>query len=179
MFLVGNARFVTQSEDGYIPASLSNFEKQETGLGRTIIFVSIHRGFYSSEHPLPILADAPKPSSKHAIRALHAMGIEVNMMMGDGMATALAVAKQVGIRPEGAAMVTELIEKDSGGVAMVCSFFYMNCLRLEADLMTRWETGATTRRAWWQPQLASRYLLEHPSQLKRLTLCSCGPIFWT
>ena len=132
MFLVGNARFVTQSEDGYIPASLSNFEKQETGLGRTIIFVSIHRGFYSSEHPLPILAvslsDAPKPSSKHAIRALYAMGIEVNMMTGDGMATALAVAKQVGIRPEGAAMVTELIEKDSGGVAMVCSFFYMNCL---------------------------------------------------
>ena len=142
MLLVGNARFVTQSEDGYIPASLSNFEKQETGLGRTIIFVSIHRGFYSSEHPLPILAvslsDAPKPSSKHAIRALHAMGIEVNMMTGDGMATALAVAKQVGIRPEGvwasmspkgkATMVTELIEKDSGGVAMVCSFFYMNCL---------------------------------------------------
>ena len=101
--------------------------------------MSIHREFYSSEHPFPILAvslsDALKPSSKHAIRALYAMGIEVT---GDGMATALAVAKQVGIRPEGvwasmspkgkAAMVTELIEEDSGGVAMVCSFFYMNCL---------------------------------------------------
>ncbi|KAJ7180675.1 Cu-transporting P-type ATPase [Mycena filopes] len=87
----------------------------------------------SSSQPLPILAvslsDAPKPSSKYAIRALQNMGIEVNMMTGDGKTTALAIAKQVGIRPEGvwagmspkgkATMVTELMEKYGEGVAMV------------------------------------------------------------
>ncbi|KAF8074887.1 Cu-transporting P-type ATPase [Lyophyllum atratum] len=130
--LVGNARFVTQSEDAYIPSSLSTYETQETKLGRTIIFVSVLPK-PNSALPLPVLAvslaDAPKPSSRYAIKALHAMGIEVNMMTGDGKATALAIAKQVGIRPEGvwaamtpggkAKMVTELIEKHGGGVAMV------------------------------------------------------------
>jgi Cu+-exporting ATPase len=74
------------------------------------------------------LSDMPKPSSQHAILTLEKMGIEVNMMTGDGKAAAVAIAKQVGIRPEGvwadmspmgkAAMITELMEKD-GGVAMV------------------------------------------------------------
>ncbi|KAG5634509.1 hypothetical protein H0H81_001702 [Sphagnurus paluster] len=130
--LVGNARFVTQSDDAYIPNSLAAYEEQETKLGRTIIFVSILPNSHAAL-PLPILgvslSDAPKPSSKYAIQALQAMGIEVNMMTGDGKATALAIAKQVGIRPEGvwagmspggkASMITELIEKHGVGVAMV------------------------------------------------------------
>ncbi|KII87376.1 hypothetical protein PLICRDRAFT_112806 [Plicaturopsis crispa FD-325 SS-3] len=127
---VGNARFVTQSEDDHLPSSLSSFEAQETQLGRTIIFVSMSTS--ASTHPLPLLAvslsDAPKPSSAHAIRALNAMGIEVSMMTGDGKATALAIAKQVGIKPEcvwasmspkgKASLVTELMETGEG-VAMV------------------------------------------------------------
>ncbi|KAF8966249.1 Cu-transporting P-type ATPase [Flammula alnicola] len=117
----------------YIPTSLTNYEDQETKIGRTIIFVSLLNGSGKTAHPRPLLAvslaDAPKPSSRHAIAALHRMGIEVNMMTGDGKATAIAIAKQVGIRPEGvwagmspkgkAAMVAELIEQNGGGVAMV------------------------------------------------------------
>jgi Cu+-exporting ATPase len=128
---VGNARFITQSDDGYLPSVLSNFETQETSQGRTIIYVSMST--LSSSRPLPILAvsmsDAPKPSSAHAIRALQSMGVEVNMMTGDGKATALAIAKQVGINPDGvwagmspkgkASLVTDLIEKSGEGVAMV------------------------------------------------------------
>jgi Cu+-exporting ATPase len=63
------------------------------------------------------------------VKALENMGIEVNMMTGDGKETAVAVAMQVGIRPEGvwanmspkgkASMITELIEKHGEGVAMV------------------------------------------------------------
>ncbi|KAG6909357.1 hypothetical protein DXG01_000957 [Tephrocybe rancida] len=130
--LVGNSRFITQSEDAYLPGPLSSYHLQETELGRTVIFVSVLPRA-TSALPLPILgislSDAPKPSSKQAIKALLAMGIEVNMMTGDGKATALAIAKQVGIRPEGvwaemspggkAAIITELIEKHGNGVAMV------------------------------------------------------------
>ncbi|RDB20848.1 putative copper-transporting ATPase HMA5 [Hypsizygus marmoreus] len=130
--LVGNARFATHSDASFIPSSLSIYEEQETKIGRTIIFVSL-LPHATASLPLPILAvslsDSPKPSSRYAIKALHAMGIEVNMMTGDGKATALAIAKQVGIRPEGvwagmspggkASMITELIEKHGEGVAMV------------------------------------------------------------
>ncbi|PPQ98941.1 hypothetical protein CVT24_003568 [Panaeolus cyanescens] len=142
--LIGNARFVTQSSGGavfgeeeeraahnYVPSSLATYEAQETKIGRTIIFVSLLA--VKASHPQPLLAvslaDAPKPSSKHAIRALQKMGVEVLMMTGDGKSTAVAIAHQVGIRPENvwanmspkgkASVVTELMEKHEGGVAMV------------------------------------------------------------
>jgi Cu+-exporting ATPase len=131
--LVGNARFVTKS--------------QETAMGRTVIYVSI--GASNSIHSLPVMAislsDAPRPSSAHAIKALHSMGIQVYMMTGDGKITADAVAKQVGINPENvvaslspkgkASLVTDLIEEKNGGVAMVSylslvekqDFYFMFC----------------------------------------------------
>ncbi|KAF8266817.1 HAD-like domain-containing protein [Lactarius quietus] len=79
--------------------------------GHTLIYVAIAS---SALTPLPVLAlalaDAPKPSSARAIRALQDMGIEV------------------GIAPEGvwadmspkgkATVVGELMEKGNGGVAM-------------------------------------------------------------
>ncbi|KZP25579.1 copper P-type ATPase CtaA [Athelia psychrophila] len=129
---VGNARFVTQSDDGHLPALWAQFEAEQTVQGRTIIYVSVCSPKQSA-HPTPVVAvsmtDAPKPSSAYAIKALQNMGIEVNMMTGDGRATALAIAKQVGIPPEGvwagmspkgkASLVTELISKHGEGVAMV------------------------------------------------------------
>lgn len=125
---VGSARFVAQS--GRLSAGLAEFEQLEAQKGRTLIYVAIAS---SAPNPLPVLAlalaDAPKRSSAHAIRALQDMGVEVNLMTGDGRATALVVARQVGIAPEGvwadmspkgkAAVVAELMEKDGGGVAMV------------------------------------------------------------
>ncbi|THH06595.1 hypothetical protein EW146_g9563 [Bondarzewia mesenterica] len=125
---VGTPRFITQSEEGYIPVTLSGFDSREEVKGRTMIFVSIAS---STSRPLPVLAislaDSPKPSSKCAIKALQDMGIEVNMMTGDGKETALAIAHQVGIKPEGvwasmspkgkASVITELMTK--GEVAMV------------------------------------------------------------
>ena len=128
--LVGTARFVTQSEEPTLPSTLSNFEARESPMARTVVYVSMGRG---SSFPVPILAlslsDAPKPSSAQAIWALRTMGIEVGMVTGDGMNTALAVAKQVGIRPEDvwanmspkgkASLVTEIMKKE--GVAMVSS----------------------------------------------------------
>lgn len=154
--LIGSAKFVTVSGIGsvldsdneahrYVPAPLATYEEQETKIGRTIIFVSLMSSSGKDAHPRPILAvslaDAPKPSSRHAIAALHRLGIEVNMLTGDGKATAVAIAKQVGIRPENvwagmspkgkAAMITEMIEKNQGGVAMVqCFQQSISCLIL-------------------------------------------------
>jgi Cu+-exporting ATPase len=127
---IGNARFIAQSNVVQLPSVLTNYEAQESKLGRTVIFVSASRG---SSTPLPLLAvslsDAPKPSSAQAVKALQSMGIEVNMMTGDGMVTALAVAKQVGIKSDGvwanmspkgkASLVTDLMKQGNGGVAMV------------------------------------------------------------
>lgn len=127
---IGNARFIAQSNVVQLPSVLTNYEAQESKLGRTVIFVSSSRG---SSAPLPLLAvslsDAPKPSSAQAVKALQSMGIEVNMMTGDGMVTALAVAKQVGIKSDGvwanmspkgkASLVTDLMRQGNGGVAMV------------------------------------------------------------
>ena len=121
-----------------ITPALSSYEVQETKLGRSVIYVSILSdsptgGKSKQEYPRPILAislnDAPKPSSKYAIRALEKMGVEVYMMTGDGQAAAHAIAQQVGIRlenvyadmsPKGkAGKVIELMEQESGGIAMV------------------------------------------------------------
>lgn len=130
---IGNARFASQSDDVRLPASLATFDSVEESQGRTAIFVSISS---SSSHPTIAVAialsDAPKASSKQAVQALEAMGVEVNMMTGDAKGTALAIAKKVGIRedrvwanmsPKGkASVVTELMEKYGGGVAMVSQF---------------------------------------------------------
>ncbi|KAI0358348.1 copper P-type ATPase CtaA [Trametes cingulata] len=127
---VGNARFILQNGDAGLPSALAAFDSEESNQGRTSIFVSITT---SGKTPVPVLAialsDAPRSSSAYAIRALQDMGIEVNMMTGDSKGTALAVAKQVGIQPENvwanmspkgkASVVTELMEKYGGGVAMV------------------------------------------------------------
>ncbi|THH27788.1 hypothetical protein EUX98_g6386, partial [Antrodiella citrinella] len=127
---VGNARFITQAEDSSLPSSLETFNAYSEKHGRTTIFVSM--GIPLAQ-PTPLLAiamsDAPKRSSAQAIHALKRMGIDVNMMTGDSQGTALAIAKQVGIRPDGvwasmspkgkATVITELMEKTKGGVAMV------------------------------------------------------------
>ena len=130
---IGSARFVTQSDDGRLPAGLASFELNEAQNGRTLIYVAIAS---SVPRPLPVLAislsDTPKRSSARAIRALQDMGIEVNLLTGDGRRTALVIARQVGIKPEGvwadmspkgkAMVVTELMKKEvGGGVAMVQS----------------------------------------------------------
>jgi Cu+-exporting ATPase len=131
--LVGTARFVMESNEANLPSVLSSYEVQESQLARTVIYASMARGSSLSAVPIPILAvslsDVPKPSSAQAIKALRAMGIEVCMMTGDGMNTALAVAKQVGIKPDAvwasmspkgkASVVTELMKKEGCGVAMV------------------------------------------------------------
>lgn len=127
---VGNAKLVSRKGDGQMPSALSKFEHQEATLGRTVIYVSIGGDPSTSTPVLAIsLWDNIKPSSAQAVKALKAMNIVVQMMTGDNKATALAIAKQVGIEPSDvwadmspkgkASIITDLIEKEGGGVAMV------------------------------------------------------------
>ncbi|KLO07649.1 copper P-type ATPase CtaA [Schizopora paradoxa] len=135
---IGNARFVSQSdyEDARLPQSLLSFTEKETSQGRTVTYVSLSSSLSSSRRSSnvsPVLAismsDVPKASSKRAIASLQKMGVEVAMMTGDGHATAIAIAREVGIKselvwasmsPKGKAVkVTEMMEKNGGGVAMV------------------------------------------------------------
>lgn len=137
---VGNAKFVTQKEEGRdaFSVSLASFDAQESAHGRTTIYVSIsttstdYEKSYGESPKVVLgisLSDAPKEGSAQAVRALKRMGIEVYMMTGDGEGTAYAVAKQVGIKKENvwasmspkgkASKVGELMEQYGGGVAMV------------------------------------------------------------
>ena len=131
---VGSAVFVSGGS-GALPVSLREFEGRETALGRTVIFVATAASapaskFTATARPCLALSlsDTPKASSSRAIAALQAMGIEVNMMTGDSLPTAQAVARQVGIReecvyagmsPKGkASKIAEMMEKGLS-VAMV------------------------------------------------------------
>ncbi|KAI9453718.1 heavy metal translocatin [Lactarius psammicola] len=113
----------------YTVWALQNSKAREAQKGRTLIYVAIVSSVPTMSTALALaLADAPRRSSARAVRALQDMGIEVNLMTGDGRETALVIARQVGIAPEGvwagmspkgkAAVVAELMERDSGGVAM-------------------------------------------------------------
>lgn len=119
------------------PPQLETFEKQQMGRARTVVFVSLLpvdlAGQDRSTAAVPIMAisltDSPKPSSITAIRSLKEMGIKVTMLTGDARETALAMAREVGLNenevyagvsPKGKAkIITDLMERDNGGVAMV------------------------------------------------------------
>ncbi|WP_225446272.1 heavy metal translocating P-type ATPase [Paenibacillus rhizovicinus] len=72
------------------------------------------------------VADTIKPTSRSAVSALKALGLEVMMVTGDNEATALAVARQAGIEhtlaevlPEGKAHEVKLLQAQGKKVAMV------------------------------------------------------------
>ena len=142
---VGNASLVLGGKsNGRLPRTLIEFEDQEAKLGRTVVFASFASwtsttkftgssapGVYT-QSPKPCVAlsmsDVPKPSSLRAIKALQSMGIKCAMMTGDSEATALAVAKQVGIpkelvwyrmSPKGKASVVTELQSKGEGVGMV------------------------------------------------------------
>ncbi|MGK0297247.1 MAG: Cu+-exporting ATPase [Gammaproteobacteria bacterium] len=89
--------------------------------GHTVIFVSI------DNKPAGILsiADPIKPTTKEAISALHAEGLQVIMLSGDHRATAETVAKKLnidkvfaGVLPDQKAAIIKQLQADGHRVAM-------------------------------------------------------------
>ncbi|NJO78851.1 MAG: copper-translocating P-type ATPase [Cyanobacteria bacterium RM1_2_2] len=91
-------------------------------LGRTVIWLAVD----SKIEAIIGIADAVKPSSVNAIRALQKMGLEVAMLTGDNQRTANVIAREVGIgrvfaevRPDQKAATVETIQSEGKVVAMV------------------------------------------------------------
>ncbi|MDM9383909.1 heavy metal translocating P-type ATPase [Chlorogloeopsis sp. ULAP01] len=91
-------------------------------LGKTVIWIAIN----SKIQAIMGIADAVKPSSVNAIRALQKMGLEVVMLTGDNRRTAEVIAREVGIkrvfaevRPDQKVKTVEKIQSEGKIVAMV------------------------------------------------------------
>jgi P-type Cu+ transporter len=86
-------------------------------LGKTVIWIAVNRKIEA----IMGIADAVKPSSVDAIRALQKMGLEVVMLTGDNRRTAEVIAREVGIdrifaevRPDKKASIIASLQEDGG-----------------------------------------------------------------
>ncbi|MBW4550946.1 MAG: cadmium-translocating P-type ATPase [Aphanocapsa sp. GSE-SYN-MK-11-07L] len=109
-------------ELGIETSGLRSQSEQLEYLGKTVIWLAIN----GRVEAIIGIADAVKPSSADAIRALQKMGLEVVMLTGDNQRTANVIAREVGIkrvlaevRPDQKAATIETIQAEGKVVAMV------------------------------------------------------------
>ncbi len=116
--LIGNARLMRErglNPDEKVAQTLAND-------GKTPIFLAVDGVFAG----LIAVADPIKTGSVEAVRQLQKLGLEVVMLTGDNLATANAIARQVGIErvlaevlPEGKAGEIKKLQDEGKVVAMV------------------------------------------------------------
>ncbi|MBD2082143.1 heavy metal translocating P-type ATPase [Leptolyngbya sp. FACHB-17] len=95
---------------------------QLESLGKTVIWIAVN----GKASAIMAIADAVKPSSVAAVRALQKLGLEVVMLTGDNRRTADVIAREVNIkrvfaevRPEQKAAIVEALQREGKIVAMV------------------------------------------------------------
>ena len=81
------------SESGVDPAPLRESAEAERRLGRTVLMLGVD----GAAAGLISAADTIKASAREAVRALHAEGLRIVMVTGDGRVAAEAVARELGI----------------------------------------------------------------------------------
>ncbi len=118
---IGADRYMSQQ----LHLDIAVFAEQAKQLGqegKTPIYVAIDGQLTA----MIAVADAIKPSTPAAIKALHQLGIKVAMITGDNQHTAQAIAKQLGIDeviaevlPEGKVDAVSKLQKQYGQVAYV------------------------------------------------------------
>jgi Cu2+-exporting ATPase len=88
---IGNRRLMEQEdvELGALEEGLLRMSSE----GRTVVIAGVDR----KAAGLFAIADAPRPTSKQAVAALRAAGVEVVMLTGDNLATAQRIAAELGI----------------------------------------------------------------------------------
>jgi Cu+-exporting ATPase len=97
-------------------------QEQLESAGKTVILIAVNGEFQG----LMGIADALKPTSAPAVRALQRLGLEVVMMTGDNRQTAETIAREVGIqrvfaevRPDQKAAQVYKLQSEGKIVAMV------------------------------------------------------------
>lgn len=104
------------------PQALQNYQEQLEAAGKTVVWLVVDGQIAG----LMGIADALKPSSAAAVRALKRMGLQVVMLTGDNSHTAEAIARDVGIgrvlaevRPDQKAATVQSLQAEGKIVAMV------------------------------------------------------------
>ncbi len=118
--LAGNAALML--EKGVDIAGSAEDAKSLSDAGRTLMYIAVDGALAA----LMAAADAVKPTSRHAVERLRAIGLDVYMLTGDNARTAAAVAGRVGIEhvlsevlPDGKAAEVQKLQKLGRRVAMV------------------------------------------------------------
>ncbi|MFB2876231.1 heavy metal translocating P-type ATPase [Floridanema aerugineum] len=117
---IGTSRWM--AELGIDTTTLQQFKTEWESAGKTAVWIAID----GEIEGLMGIADAIKPSSPAAIKALKRLGLEVVMLTGDNRQTAEAIAREVGInrvfaevRPDQKAAKVQEIQSEGKIVAMV------------------------------------------------------------
>lgn len=117
---IGTSRWM--AELGIDSTILQQFKTEWESAGKTAVWIAVD----GEIEGLMGIADALKPSSPAAIKALKRLGLEVVMLTGDNRQTAEAIAREVGInrvfaevRPDQKAAKVQEIQSEGKIVAMV------------------------------------------------------------
>ncbi len=117
---IGTQRWM--SELGIKTTALQSQKASWEAEGKTVVLIAVD----SEIEGIIAIADAIKPTSPAAIRALRKLGLEVVMLTGDNQKTAEAIAREVGIvrveaevRPEQKAAKVKELQQEGKIVAMV------------------------------------------------------------
>jgi Cu+-exporting ATPase len=117
---IGTQRWM--QELGIDAQALQQDKEQIESLGKTVILIAVDGEIQG----LMGIADALKPTSASAVRALQRMGLEVVMLTGDNRQTAETIAREVGIqrvfaevRPDQKAAQVDQLQSEGKIVAMV------------------------------------------------------------
>jgi len=88
---IGNRRLMEREEIEL--GALEQGLQRMSGEGRTVVVAGVD----GRAAGLIAIADAPRPTSREAVAALHSAGVEVVMLTGDNQATARRIAAELGI----------------------------------------------------------------------------------
>ncbi|MEL7418805.1 MAG: copper-translocating P-type ATPase, partial [Cyanobacteria bacterium J06555_3] len=117
---IGTQRWM--SELGIATSNLQQLKDTWSELAQTVVFIAIDGKLVG----IMGIADAVKPSSAAAVKALRSLDLEVVMLTGDNQKTAQAIARQIGIvrvaaevRPSRKAAKIKELQQEGKIVAMV------------------------------------------------------------
>ncbi len=118
---IGNLRLMNKVSSQDITSYQKEMEHLEA-IAKTVMLIGID----SNIEGLVAVADTVKEESKHAVKALQNMGIQVTMLTGDNRRTAEAIAKELGIDqviaevlPDDKVREVKKLQEDGTLVAMV------------------------------------------------------------